>query len=184
MNYKFFIEAIKQHETPRVIGISFNTACSTQRLPTAIAIILPDLIGILNKNINSFCEDNQLLAVFGLQFGPAMLESETPFQLNRVFSSENPNSHFCLILQVLAVNPEKLNAIKDWQGSQNIMIDFTTGIVMDCDNYFSLLEGEKNQGVIYGSINEKKLSQMWSALHTEYVDASQQSCNSRVFNSI
>lgn len=171
MKYQNFIAQLKQYETAHIKTVAFPGCCTMDEIPDVFASLLPEIIQNLENNLLSLCAQNQVLAVIGMQIGPPMLESIAPLELKRIYSKQNPSQHFCLVLQYLLLTPEQLEQdIESWYGSETLMIDFTTGKIMDAEYYLSLMLNKPVQGICYGQLSKDKLDDIWQQLVTPELD--------------
>jgi hypothetical protein len=60
------------------------------------------------------------------------------------------------------VSKKKINQLHSWQNSDSMVIDFTTGEVMDGKRYCSQLFGGPLQGIVFGSLAADKLEKVWA----------------------
>jgi hypothetical protein len=166
MTYDHFIAALKQHQTAHVKALAFPESCAPQKIPDSFASLLPDVVELLEKHIQQFCKETQeILILFSLQPGSVTVNSDTPITLNRIINDQCPTNHLCCSLSYLIVPKTEFKRVTSWQGAQTIMVDFTTGVVMDGDRYLSLLFSAAPAGIAYGNLNSTKLAQAWAVVH-------------------
>jgi hypothetical protein len=164
MTYDEFINTLHSHQTAQIKPLSFPSCCAPSPIPSEFVTLLPEIVQILNSNIQKLCGRDEVFAVIGMQLGPPMLSSIWPKLLNRIIHKNQPNHHFCCVLQYLIVKQDTLSTVDSWDGVQTMVVDFTTGTLMDADRYFNIALGEKAKGVTYGRICRKQLSNAWQAL--------------------
>jgi hypothetical protein len=164
MKYKHFINLLEQHQTKHIKMLAFPGCCTMDEIPDIFASLLSEIFQILEENLRLLCANNQVLAIIGMQKGPPMLESSVPVMANRVYSPDHPQQHFCLVLQYLLLTPEQIEqGVDSWYGSETLMIDFTTGKIMDAEYYLAALLNQTPKGVCYGQVAENKLAQVWQS---------------------
>jgi CheY-like chemotaxis protein len=162
MEYKKFIQALEQCATLRLKPLSLPASCSLSRVPEAFSCTLSSIVAVLDANIDKICKnDEQSVAVFSLQ--PVSAICDLKPNPNRIINLENPEHHFCCSLGYLLQQKktEKIYA-SSWSDSLNIIIDFTTGEIMDNECYFNKMKISKNPGVVYGNIDESQLIIAWN----------------------
>ena len=170
MKYQDFIAIVKQHQTAQIKTVAFPGCCTMDEIPDVFASLLPEIIQILADNLPSLCAENQVLTVIGMQIGPPMLESVMPLKLKRIYNADYPTQHFCLVLQYLLLTSEQLQqGVDSWYGSETLMIDFTTGKIMDAEYYLSLMLNNTLKGICYGQIAEQQVENAWQQLSAENV---------------
>jgi hypothetical protein len=161
MTYDHLIALLKQHQTLRIKAIAFPQSCTPNQIPDAFGQLLPDIIKLLEAHIEQFCGNEHVLVLFGLQPGSISFTSDYPVQLNRILDNQQPHIHLCCTLAYLTSPQHQLEQLQSWQGAQNIIIDFTTGTVMDGDRYFSQVFSEPLKGIVYGMLDNSKLASAW-----------------------
>jgi hypothetical protein len=164
MTYNEFIQLLETHQTANVKCLSFPGCSAPSPIPNEFMSLLPEIIKVLDNNIRTFCKEDQVLAIIGLQLGPPMMRSRTPEKLNRFIHKAYPHQHFCCVLQYMIVNRDDLENTTCWQGAQTLMVDFTTGDVMDGQRYIFRVLGDAPEGTVYGTINDKKLAAVWQTI--------------------
>lgn len=166
MKYEDLIRLMEKYQTVRVKSIYFQNSCATQRIPWSFSALIPNIIEIINSHIDLLCKENEIVAIFGLQPGPPALESDWPGLFNRTFDEKYPHDHFCLVLQYLMTTKANLPTLTTWSGSQNLMIDFTTGELMDEERYLAMLGHDYPiKGQLYGVLDHSDLIQAWSSFN-------------------
>jgi hypothetical protein len=170
MEYTYFIGILKQHQTRHVKALAFPQSCAPVQIPGLFGLLLPDIVELLENRIDQFCTGDQVLALFGLQPGSIALASDYPQQHDRIINAQHPRVHLCCSLAYLTSAEQQLMQIETWHGSQNIIIDFTTGAVMDGRQYLALVLNQPLPGIIYGTLDEEKLTATW-AMFRQYQSA-------------
>lgn len=165
MTYSRFIKVLRQYQTPHVKALAFPQSCAPSKIPNAFRLLLPDIIELLESHIDQFCAQDQVMALFGLQPGSVALTSSAPGLLNRISNAQYPDTHLCCSLAYLTLSKQQLKQIQSWHGSQNIIVDFTTGLVMDGPRYLSQVFAESPKGIVYGSLNPAKLAMVWAIVN-------------------
>lgn len=163
MDYSDFVNVLKQCQTPRIKVLSFPESCAPHKIPSGFLGLLPAVVQLLNSCLQMFCRDSQqVLALFGLQLGSVMINSDAPLQLQRVIDQKNPRQHLCCSLAFLTLSEREMQQTKNWQTAHTLMIDFTTGLVMDGDYYTALVMNESpSEGVVYGTLDTHQLTDLW-----------------------
>ncbi len=170
MKYELFVDILKKHQTARVKALFFPGSCATERIPSLFAFLIPDIITILCNNINQLCKENEVIAVFGIQPGPPPIESAQPLLLQRVLNKAYPRNHLCLVIQYLITTVDQMPQLTEWNGAKSMIIDFTTGRLMNDDYYISTIEGKEHpKGIIFGAVDENKLDMIWDILKIDNV---------------
>jgi hypothetical protein len=162
MKYDHFINVLRKHQTPHIKAVAFPESCAPNKIPESFAALLPDIIELLETRIQQFCtKTHQILVLFGLQLGSMTVNSNIPLSQGRIINDQQPTNHLCCSLSYLVVQKNELQHIQSWHGAQTIMVDFTTGLVMDAQQYVSLLFSEPSTGITYGKLNSGKLARAW-----------------------
>ena len=100
------------------------------------------------------------------------ITSSLPKQLNRIINVAQPDCHFCCNLNYLTIKPGQNKKITSWQNAKTLVIDFTTGAVMDCANHLrQILDsrirgndrayGNDDGGIVYGWLDQAMLNKVW-----------------------
>lgn len=79
---------------------------------------MSDIITILSSNLNQFCKENEVIAVFGIQPRPLPIESAQSLLLQLVLNKAYPRYHLCLVIQYLVTTSEQLPLLTDWSGAK------------------------------------------------------------------
>ena len=176
MQYEHFIKAIETYQTKHVQAIAFPASCAPEQAPSEFAAFLADVIILLEQYHHALCQSDEIIAIFGIQAGPALLKSQLPLRLDRIAYDNNPTYHFCLILQYLVTDSNQLSQLSSWQGSHNLVLDFTTGYIMDPAYYVALVQQEQSpqQGLLLGQINQQRLTSAWKELNQMQFNQAQQ----------
>jgi len=165
MKYEQFVATLRQHQRSKIKASDFPGCCTMDEIPQEFISLLPSLIQILDQNLPILCQENQILTIIGMQIGPPMLESNESVMLNRIFFPGQPNQHLCVMVHYLTPTQDELQqGITNWYGSDTLMIDFVTGLVMNDQRYLSLLEGTIPKGICYGQLPEDKLEKVWQQI--------------------
>jgi len=162
MEYNNFISTIKTYQTKWITAIYIPNSCAMTQIPTAFGLMFPSLLEIVQCNYDNLCAKNKIIAVFGLQVSFTPIISDLPELFDRVINDEIPKCHFCCNLDYLAIEPSKLKNIQSWEGSQTIVIDFTTGMVMDSAEYLNKIFSKSDSpGMVYDWLDQGLLGQVW-----------------------
>jgi hypothetical protein len=167
MTYEQFIGTLMQHETSHVKALSFPESCSPRRIPDNFLVLLPAIIKILDRQKSKLCQINQIVALFGLQAAPVAIKSSLPITSQRIIDARNPEQHLCCSLAYLITCTHTLSQIKSWEGAENIIVDFTSGEIMDGNYYLAKLAntpGKRSR--LYGVLDSSRLDSVWKNLHT------------------
>lgn len=165
MQYNQFISVIEHYQTEHVKAISFPGSCAPEQVPSEFVVLFPDIISALEQQHHSLCQPDEVIAIFGIQAGPALLKSRLPLRLNRIICDGNPTYHFCLVLQYLIIKPCQLGQLSSWQSSRNLVLDFTTGQIMDPAYYVALIQQQVQHGLLLGQMNQQRLTSVWERLN-------------------
>lgn len=139
MVYEDFIACVEQHQTNKVKALYFKSCCATTALPHPILASIPTLVQFLEKTEPSLCQKGQSLYLFGLQ--PCAMASPP----------DTAQPHLCCVLKYLLLEEGK-HKPSDWSEEHNLVIDFTTGEVMDSQHYLSRVFDQASQGISYGML--------------------------------
>lgn len=167
MIYREFIDILGKTQTKQVKAIAFPSSCAITRIPRAFNILLPCIVQCIQAEINSFCSTNELIAIFGLQMSSGTVQTEMPKKLHRIYDKHHSNYHLCCVLSYLILPIENSTLPEDWQNSRSILIDFTSGEIMDGERYLSLVFNHPVNGKLYGTLPEKLLTKAWGLAYKE-----------------
>jgi hypothetical protein len=165
MDYHYFINRIKHHETDRIRAFRGARRTKPEQIPDAFALLMPEIIKILQLNISRICPTGMGMVIFGLQPAGGMSVSNRPQLLNRRVKGQSNKSHFCCTLDYVLSPMEKIGVSEGWDHTHSIVIDFTSGEIMDCDRYHSQLFNKPETGVLFGRINNYTLNIVWKVVH-------------------
>lgn len=166
MQYEHFIRVIESYQTQHVQAIAFPGSCAPEQVPSEFAVLFADIVIALEQKHHLLCQPDEVIAIFGIQAGPALLKSRLPLRLNRIICDGNPTYHLCLVLQYLITKPSQLRQLSSWQGSRNLVLDFTTGHIMDPAHYVALVQQQAlQQGLMLGQMNQQRLTRVWERLN-------------------
>lgn len=157
MQYQTFINTIKCHETENVTALSYNDCCSLESFPPEFIPLLGEIVRLLDESKELICgETNCKIAIIGMQIIPRWLASKTAYKTR----TSGKNYHLCYLISYLLIghNQEKP---RSWSHQETLVVDFTTGEIMDNDRYFSLAFGESKRGCQLGTIPQKQLDIAW-----------------------
>lgn len=163
MNYsEHFFMTMQSCETGSVVAINVPESCHMTQIPSEFRFLFPDLIKIINDNKKRICNKGEVIAVFGLQVSFMPIVSDIPIITNRVISDEKAQYHFCCNLNYLTVKPSECNKIISWDGAQTIIVDFTTGAVLNSIEYLNRVFNKANTaGTVYGYLSPVLLDNIW-----------------------
>jgi len=170
MEYDYFIGMIKHYETSRVKAFRGQAQSASHAIPNAFGLLLDEVVQILHRNLPSLCQQQEGLVIFGLQSAGSTIKSNKPFINNRILDHGHPDNHFCCTLEFSIVPRTLLKQDVDWEETQSVIIDFTTGIVMDKEQYLAQLQQAPNaveQGKILGHLNKDILDIAWGIVRRQ-----------------
>lgn len=162
MNYSYFIAMVKHHETQHIRAYTGEQKTNPEHVPAAFALLMPEIISIFNDNFNDVCELGQGMVIFGLQPASAMIASNKPLEQERFIDGLQPDYHFCCTLDFFKVPMDQLDGSEAWSCTDSVVIDFTSGELMDSDRFLSKLHFLPEQGKLYGRINKEALNIAWT----------------------
>ncbi len=137
-------------------------------IPNEFILLLPNIVEIVHSNKEKLCKKNEVIAIFGMQVSFMSITSDIPRITNRVINSNNPNCHLCCNLNYLVTDAQKQNKATSWEGAKTIMIDFTTGVVMDKIEYLKqIVNKNESCGRVYGYLDRIKLANIWKVVTCE-----------------
>lgn len=152
---------VKHHETRRIRAFRGEQQGSPEHIPSAFALLMPEVISALNDNLEDICTQDEALVIFGLQPASAMIASNLPLEKNRSIDGLQPDYHFCCTLDFFKVSLEECNNIESWTSTDSVIVDFSAGEVMDSDRFLAKLHGLPQAGTIYGNISAEALEIAW-----------------------
>lgn len=164
MDYDFLKQVITRYKTDRIKMLNIPGSCSPKHIPESFSSLIVDVIKTIDICYQQLSKNKRYIAIVGLQPMSITIKSLAPIKLNRVANKENKNSHFCCSLSYLLLDEEGFERVvkdRDWSGAENIVIDFTRGLVMNKERYFHELFNESSVGKIYGKLNFHKLNEAW-----------------------
>jgi len=163
MFYQDFIQCVHEQGSAKVKALNIVESCATEQVPQEVLRIFPALIKLLEKNL-TFTPSNEVMLLFGLQPCAVSLHSDFPVTCNRIFDKEDPFRHLCCVLQYFLAPKISLGQDRNWQKTQTLVIDFTTGFLMDNECYFSRVFALPSQGLVYGSLQPTELNAIWARI--------------------
>jgi hypothetical protein len=125
-----------------------NSAMS--EIPASFIQTLPEILKLMSRSLDLLCQDkNKGILIVGIRPCVSMIE-------------ENDRSHFCCSLEFEIHPLKELHQIDKRTHTFSVIINFSTGEIMNNDMYVNKLfiEYLKN-AVIYGNIDSQTLSQCW-----------------------
>lgn len=168
MVYQDFIRCIEQHQTARVTALAISESCSMQSIPKVILSLIPNMIEILDKKHHHFSANNEIIAIFGLQPCLLAIKSEFPKTSKRIINKERSDNHLCCVLKYVSLSREQLAKQSTWLTSHDLIIDFTTGNLMDHQYYLSQVIPLSAQGTIFSVLDNANLHAVWQKISTNY----------------
>lgn len=161
MEYQHLIENLELHQTERIKIASFPNSCATTNIPKTFTLLFPNIMQIINSNITKLCKKHEILAIFSLQHSFIPIISPLPKKIQRIMYPEHTDWHFCCNLNYLTLQHDQLKNVTSWENPKAIVIDFTSGLVVDPSQYLSQVLQQEANGVIYGCLNQQSLNQAW-----------------------
>ncbi len=161
MDYDYFIGMVRLYETERIKAFRGKHPNAIAKIPAAFALLVNDVINIIEKNIATLCCNDESLVILGLQPAAAMIKSKTPTQWRRFLGRKPTDQHYCCTLDYAVAPHSDASNVVNWQETKSLVIDFTAGDVMDTSEYLSRLSLAPNPGTIYGEINSHSLITAW-----------------------
>lgn len=165
MVYQDFIKKVDQQKSRTVKALSLENSCSTNKIPAIVLSLIPNLIQLL-ENHSSFSHPKQNLMLCGLQPVAVSIQSIFPLLSKRIWDLCHPNMHFCCVLHYLFI-PKKIRTLEMTENyqCQTLIIDFTTGLLMDNQCYLSKALGLlPTNGTVYGCLNQDDLNDAWTVM--------------------
>jgi hypothetical protein len=164
MEYEKFIEAFDKC----LIGIERIKTLSSlpakywlSRIPESFACTFPSIVSVINSNLKAICDNRwQTIALYTLEPAGLAIVNREP-NPNRIVDPKNREHHFCCFLKYMLLDKKRLKTVTKPNEGKIIVVDFTTGLIMNIDQYFYILKIGKNPGAIYGGINEAQLTAAW-----------------------
>ncbi|MBS0359290.1 MAG: hypothetical protein JSS53_08485, partial [Proteobacteria bacterium] len=130
----------------------------------AFGLILNEVISILNNNLKYLCQEDEGIVIVGLQPAGCMIRSQKPEMLKRYIDQELRDTHLCCTLEYLIRPIHQLNDVLHWNHTQSVIVDFTSGLVMDNEQYLAQLNLGKKVGMTFGRINSDILRTTWQII--------------------
>lgn len=161
MTYDYFIKMVKHHQTDRIRAFSGSQQANPEHVPTAFVLLMPEIIAVLNENLETICEPEQVMVIFGLQPATRMIASNKPLEKERFIEGLQPDYHLCCTLDFFKVAVDHMGS-ESWNCTDSIVIDFTSGEIMDSDQLLAKLNLDSKPGKLYGHINEDALEIAWT----------------------
>lgn len=162
MQYDYLMGMIKSHETRRIRAFNGTKQSNPEPIPAAFALLMPEIMAILTKSLNDLCEFDQGMVIFGLQPASGMISSNSPLEHERFIDGLPLDYHFCCTLDFFKIKLGQTDKNTIWGHTNSIVIDFTSGEVMDSDRFLSKVHFFADQGILYGRITKKALDIVWT----------------------
>lgn len=166
METEYFFGMVNQYETSRIQGYRGDIHSSAiSKVPRSFGFLLQNIIKEFEANLDFFCSAEQKVIIIGFQPLAVNYHSDTPKKLNRVYSKLEPSAHFCCTLEYIVV-PKNQRATGGWQKTLSILVDFTTGEIMDRSYFIDRFDGNSldkanNKGLSIGVIQDELLKIAW-----------------------
>lgn len=162
MDSRYFFGMVGQFETNRIQAYQGAIDSSAlHQVPEAFGVLLQSIITIFHQNLDKFCQPDQKLLLIGLQPLAIKYYSDYPIEKKRIFSADDSRAHFCCTLEYMRAGLSQ-PANMPWQDTRSILIDFTTGEVMDRDFFLARIMGQDSgQDKVLGVMDEQQLAAAW-----------------------
>jgi hypothetical protein len=161
MPYSLFVKTIQQHQTDDIKVFLGRKASALERVPLSFIKLLGHVLPLMQANINQLRPNlHDLIVIFGLQPAAVMISTMT------TGNEAKQNTHFCCTLDYMCCPHDQSTELTRLSSLQykthTLMIDFTTGEIMDEDRYLAKIcsENETN-GYSYGYIPEDFSRAAW-----------------------
>lgn len=161
MNADYFFGMLSQFETDRVKAHKLDVeACAFSSVPKPFALLLNNIIHILDANLDELCLADERVVLLGFQPSAVTYHSVMPENLGRVISPDRACEHMCCTLGYMVEGLN--NPASTWQKTQSLVIDFTSGMVMDGAYFCDLLSNKTpRQGHLLGILDGEVLDTAW-----------------------
>ena len=103
------------------------------------------------------------MTIFSMQSASIPITSSLPEYLDRIIDPEHPDWHFCCNLNYMTLKGNEDQNLKAWSNAKTVVIDFTTGILMNATRYVAEIT-HQDQGIYYGLLDQTQLEQTWKSL--------------------
>ena len=154
MEQDTFYETLTGSQTERTKVLLLLSSRAAAGIPKVFTSTFPSIIANLTANLDKICRGAinhaPTITLFDLQVPVVAIWSELPQKLHRVIDARNPGQHFCRILRYY----------------RNLVIDFTTGEIMDDNQYLRRLNLTKKPGMVLGLIDPVALSNAWQLFNS------------------
>lgn len=179
MIYTDFIKHLRALETKHIRVLSFPSSCSESQLPENFSCLFPEILNILEQNISVLSPENKIIGLFSLQAAAGRISSS----LRKKLHCQAPDYHLCYVLNylILPFSASNKYQVSDWDKYQSLVIDFTSGEVMDIDRYLFLSGYYGTEGKIYGHLSANLLKKAWQLYTTneEHIQNAKKCVNNR-----
>lgn len=165
MEYKSFTKIIKRGGCKEIDALSIPESCSMTRIPDEFGLLLPNVLKILHDNLYDLCDKEEEINIIGMQVSFTPIISDLPRILDRVVDPKHHDWHFCCSLNYLVVRKVGDQKVKSWENAKSVIIDFTTGVVMDPNKYLSFVLNQEKGGTIYGYLDSSLLNKIWNLIN-------------------
>lgn len=162
MKYDYFIGMVKHHQTTRIRAFSGLQQTNPEHVPAAFALLMPEIFSILNEHISDICNTDEVMVIFGLQPASRMIASNMPLEKERFIKGLQPDYHLCCTLDFFKVPMQQIESSDAWSCTDSVVVDFTSGELMDSDRLLAKLHASSENGKLYGCIREDALDIAWT----------------------
>ena len=163
MFYQDFIQCVHEQDSAKIKALNIEESCATEQVPQEVLYLFPALIKLLEKNL-TFVSSNEVMLLFGLQPCAVFIHSDFPLTSNRIFDKEDPSRHLCCVLQYFLASKISTGQDRNWQKTETVVVDFTTGFLMDNECYFAKVFDLPSQGLVYGNLQPNELNAIWAKI--------------------
>lgn len=163
MDAAYFFGMIGQFETNRIQAYRGQIDSSAlHKIPRPFGMLMHNIIDILHTKLRQLCQLDEKILLIGFQPVAIKYYSDLPLQRQRIYNAAEKRVHFCCTLEYITVPIEKSSGFK-WQATQSILIDFSSGMVMDREYFLGLLlqSSDNNPKGILGMLDDKLLNTAW-----------------------
>lgn len=162
MTYDYFIGMVKHHQNTRIRAFSGVQQTNPEHVPAAFALLMPEIFSILNEHLDDICDMDEVMVIFGLQPASRMFASNMPLEKERFIEGLQPDYHLCCTLDFFKVPMQQIESNDAWSCTNSVVVDFTSGEVMDSDRLLAKLQVSSESGKLYGRIKEDALDIAWT----------------------
>jgi len=161
--YDQFIQILKAYENAQMKVHAMPQSSYMESFPSLFLLLLPEAWRIIHQTLPHLYGSQEQIILFGFQQAPMGYFSDFPLKTGRIYQTHEPRQHLCYTLSYVTQERETIPLQTDWSKSKSLVIDFTTGAVMNANQYLSLLLEKELGGVIYGHLAFPLLQLAWES---------------------